>query len=212
MDILGDALEKINLFKSILMKDKRRVVVIGGPTGSGESTITNALIKLFPNYTRLVTATTRPMRGGEKDGVDYYFFSKEQFLKEKELGNILESTYIANRDIYYGSYRHDLEKKLADGKIVIVNPDIIGAQYYKKNYDALTLFIEPESIEVLASRIKKRSPSISAEELNQRLENARQELTHEKSFYDFIIRNEDGKLDEAIRNATVLIEQYEREE
>jgi guanylate kinase len=186
----------------------KRVIVIGGPTGSGESTITNALVAQFPNFTRLVTATTRPMREGEVDGVDYHFFSKEQFLREIESGNILEHTYISNRDIYYGSYKPDLEKKLSDGKVVIVNPDIIGAKFYKQNFGALTIFIEPQSIETLATRLKKRNPDMSEMELGQRLENARQELEQEKPFYDVIIRNEDGKLSEAIEKAAAVIKKF----
>ncbi len=194
-----------------MSQKNKQVIVIGGPTGSGESTITHALIERFPRFTRLVTATTRPPRTGEKDGVDYYFFSKEQFLAEQKSGNILEYTHIANRDVYYGSYRPDFEKKIADGKIIIINPDIIGAKYYKNNFDALTLFIEPESVEILAERLKKRNPSMSDEELNQRLENARQELEHEKPFYDIIIKNENGKLTEAIDNAAKAIEEHTKQ-
>ncbi len=191
-----------------MSRQKKQIIVIGGPTGSGESTITNALVERFPNFTRLVTATTRAPREGEKNEVDYYFFSKEQFLKEKASGNILEFTHIANRDIYYGSYKPDLEQKLADGKTIIINPDIVGAKYYKSNFGALTIFIEPESIEILSQRLKKRNPNISEEELSQRLENARQELEHEKLFYDVIIKNEEDKLDEAIEKVAAIIKKH----
>lgn len=194
-----------------MLHKKNRVVVIGGPTGSGESTITNALIARFPNYTRLITATTRAMREGEKDGVDYYFFTKEQFLAEQKAGNILEYTYVANRDVYYGSYRPDFEKKIAEGKIIISNPDIVGAKYYKSNFGALTVFIEPENIDILANRLKKRNPDMSDEELGQRLENARQELEHEKPFYDVIIKNREGRLDEAIEETVAVIEHYSKQ-
>lgn len=193
---------------SISMSKNKHVIVISGPTGSGESAITNALIGRSPDFVRLVTATTRPPREGEADGVDYYFFSKERFLAEQEAGNILEFTHIANRDIYYGSYRPDLEQKLAEGKTVIVNPDIVGTKYYKNNFGALTIFIEPESIDVLASRLKKRNPSMTEEELRNRLENARQELEYQKPFYDFVIRNEEGKLDEAVEKTAALIRQH----
>lgn len=191
-----------------MTEQNKRIIVIGGPTGSGESTITNALVARFPNFTRLVTATTRAPREGEQDGVDYYFFSKERFLGEQEAGNILEFTHIANRDIYYGSYRPDLEEKLSGGKIVIVNPDIVGAKYYKNNFSALTIFIEPGSIEILAQRLKKRSPNISEEELTRRLENARQELEHEKPFYDVTIENEEGKLEQTIEQVAAIIQRH----
>lgn len=185
-----------------------KVIVIGGPSGSGESTITKALIDHFPNFTRLITATTRPMRDGDQNEVDYYFFSKERFLQELEKGNILEHTYIQNRDTYYGSYKPDLEKRLASGKVVLVNPDLVGAKFYKEHYAALTLFIEPDSLESLRIRIRERSPNISEEELEQRMTNARHEIENEKSFYDYTIKNAQGQLETAIKEAIEIVEKY----
>src|SRR3989338_4798089 len=104
----------------------KKVVVISGPTGSGESTITSAIIKRFPHFKRLVTATTRKPRLKERDRVDYYFFSKDTFLEEVDKGNIIEYTYIKNRDSYYGTYKPDLEDKIKKGFIVIVNVDGVG--------------------------------------------------------------------------------------
>jgi guanylate kinase len=104
---------------------KSNIFIISGPTGTGESTITNEIIQRFPNFTRLVTATSRPPRLREKNGIDYYFFSKQEFENEIKKGNILEHTYVANRDTYYGTYKIDLENKLAKGFNIIVNPDIV---------------------------------------------------------------------------------------
>lgn len=185
-----------------------RVIVIGGPSGSGESTITQAILAHFPNFTRLVTATTRPIRDGEKDGVDYYFFSKERFQRELFAGNILEHTYIKNRDTYYGSYKPDLEKRLSKGKIVIVNPDLVGAKFYKENYGALTLFIVPDSIENLRKRVRNRSRDISEEELDRRMENAQHEIDYERPYYDYTVENTEGKLDEAIAQVKAIIESH----
>src|ERR1700742_4854258 len=101
--------------------NEKRVVVIAGPSGSGESTITNQLIGRFPaKLVRLVTATSRPPREGEKPGVDYHFFTKEEFQKHIASGDIIEYTYIENRDTYYGTYKPDLEEKLQSGHVVIV--------------------------------------------------------------------------------------------
>ncbi len=143
----------------------KQVVVISGPTGSGEGTITNELIKRYPDrFVRLVTATTRPPRDQEQHGIDYYFFSKEEFLRLKEEGVIPEAGYIANRDTYYGSYVPDLEAKIAKGLISIANVQIVGTKFYKKNYDATTIFIEPPSIDVTMARVRKRSPGLSEDE------------------------------------------------
>ncbi|MEK9154139.1 MAG: guanylate kinase [Patescibacteria group bacterium] len=178
---------------------KRQVIVIAGPTGSGETTVTNEIVKHFSGRVkRLVTATSRLPRAGEKNGVDYYFFAKEEFARLKERGDILESTYIPNRDTYYGTYAPDLKKKIDSGYIVIVNPDIVGARYYKEKYNAVTIFIAPESIDTLERRIRERNPELSDTEIVQRRANAEEEILKEKSFYDYIVKNMDGKLDEAV--------------
>jgi guanylate kinase len=177
---------------------KKRVLVISGPTGSGESTLTNELIKGHPIFKRLVTATTRKPRKGEKNGVDYYFIPRKKFLSEIKENNIIEHTYIKNRDTYYGSYKFDLDTKLKRGFNIIVNPNVIGTKYFKKNYGAVTIFIEPESIISLRKRLKKREPMMLSGELEKRIENARQEIKTEKKYYDYIVTNKDGKLRKAL--------------
>ena len=183
----------------------KRVLVIGGPTGSGESTITNAIIKRFPIFTRLVTATSRKPRNGEKDKIDYYFFSKEEFEKQIGDGNIIEYTFIKNRDAYYGTYKPDLDEKIAKGFNVIVNVDIVGAKYYKENYNATTIFIRPESIEELRERLANRDKNIDPEELNKRIENAENEIKNEMDFYDYVVVNANGKLEEAIEKTSDIL-------
>jgi guanylate kinase len=176
----------------------KKVFVIGGPTGSGESTITNAIIKRFPVFTRLVTATSRTSRNNEKNKIDYYFFSKEEFEKQIGDGNIIEYTFIKNRDAYYGTYKPDLDEKIAKGFNVIVNVDIVGAKYYKENYNATTIFIKPEFIEELRERLANRDKNIDPEELNKRIENAENEIKNEMDFYDYVVVNANGKLEEAV--------------
>ncbi|MBT4277382.1 hypothetical protein HOD96_01395 [Candidatus Falkowbacteria bacterium] len=188
-----------------MIEQNKKVIVIAGPTGSGESTITNKIIEKYPNYTRLVTATTRQPRLKEKQAVDYYFFSKEIFLQEIKKGNIIEYTYVKNRDVYYGSYKLDLEEKFKKGLTVVVNPDIVGTKYYKKYYNAVTIFIKPQSINDLTGRLKKRDPSISKEELKNRIEDAKREIEEEEQFYDYIVINHENKLDEAILEVENII-------
>ena len=172
------------------------MLVIAGPTGSGETTLTLEIIKKYPVFRRLVTATTRKPRGKDKNGVAYYFFSEKKFKNEIKKGNIIEYTYIKNRNVYYGSYKKDLDKKLKAGLNVIVNPDVVGAKYYKKKYNATAIFLMPDSMKNLRSRLIKRQPEISKEELKRRLKNAKNEIKKEKKFYDFIVTNEEGKIRE----------------
>jgi guanylate kinase len=183
----------------------KKVLVIGGPTGSGESTITNEIIKRFPIFTRLVTATSRKTRSGEKDKTDYYFFSKEKFEKEIENGNIIEYTFVKNRGVYYGTYKPDLNEKVSKGFNIIVNVDIVGAKYYKESYNATTIFIKPKSIEELGGRLISRDKSIKPEELSKRLQNAESEIKNEMKYYDYIVINANGKLDEAIEKTIEIL-------
>jgi len=183
---------------------QNKVLVISGPTGSGESTISDEIVSKYPQFQRLVTATSRLMRSGEIDKKDYYFFTREEFLKKITSGDILEYTHIENRDTYYGTYRPDLEEKIGKGQI-IVNVDHIGVAYYKQKYGALAIFIKPESIESLASRLKKRNPEITNEELQLRLENARNEIANEEKYYDYTVINADGKLENAMNEISSIL-------
>ncbi|MEK7106787.1 MAG: hypothetical protein AAB899_01195 [Patescibacteria group bacterium] len=184
----------------------RQVVVIAGPTGSGETTITNEIVERFPRRaSRLVTATTRAPRAGEKNGVDYYFLSNEEFGREKETGGIIESTYISNRNTYYGTYAQDLNKKISSNKVVIVNPDIVGARYFKENFNAVTIFIVPESINAIERRIRERNPELSNADIAKRRANAEAEMRDEESFYDYKVVNADGKLDEAVEQVVAIL-------
>ncbi len=188
--------------------NKSRIFIIAGPTGVGESVITRGIINKFPNFTRLVTAATRPPRLNERNGVDYYFFSKQKFEDAIKRGDILEYTYVKNRDTYYGSYKKDLADKLSKGFNVIVNPDVVGTKFYKENYDAVTVFIKPASLEDLKKRLVRRDSNISQEELEKRLSNAENEIKNEENFYDYSVVNEEGKLDEAIQKTVEIIKKH----
>ncbi|RLC38618.1 hypothetical protein DRH27_01865 [Candidatus Falkowbacteria bacterium] len=184
---------------------KKRILVIAGPTGVGESSITNKIIKKYPLFTRLVTATTRAPRLKEKNKVDYYFFAKKKFKEEIAKKNILEHTYIKSRDVYYGTYKKDLDKKIKQNLNIIVNPDIVGAKYFKKNYNATTIFIMPESIDDLRKRQLKRNPDITKTELNKRLKYAEYEIENESYFYDYKVMNKEGKLNQAVLEVKKII-------
>jgi len=174
-------------------KKKRKIVVIAGPSGSGETTFTDELMLAFPHFTRAVSATTRHPRGGEREGEDYYFMTKERFFEEVQAGKIAEHTYVKNRDAHYGTYLPDLENRLASGKTVIVNTDLSGARFFKKQYDALTVFIKPKTMQVLYDRLIRRDPSIGKEEVISRLLNAAQEMMEAENNYDVVIFNDDGE-------------------
>lgn len=185
--------------------EAKQILVISGPTGSGESTITNEIIKRYPHkVVRLVTSTTREPRSGEQNGVDYFFFTKEQFAEARTAGQLLEETYVANRDTYYATYKPDLEEKLSRGFIVIVNSDLVGTKFYKQNYNATTVFIKPASVDELKLRLQKRNPEMSQEEHAKRIENAVLEFNDE-SQYDYAVVNGDGELMKAVEEIVEIM-------
>ncbi len=184
---------------------RKQIVVIAGPTGSGKDSIIQGVLTRFSNCSRLVTATTRAMRPGEKDGVDYHFLTKEKFLEEMKAGNILEYNYRKNLDTYYGTYKPALESQLGSGNVVFAQVQIIGARYLKEHYGATLIFISPSSFENLEARIRERDKTLTDAELHERIEIARQEVEEDAKEYDYTIMNEQGKLSEAVEAAVEIL-------
>ncbi len=184
----------------------KQVAVVSGPTGSGESSITNAIVRRYPQrVVRLVTATTRAPRPGEQNGIDYYFFTKEEFLAKEKAGEMLETTYVKNRDTHYGTYKVDLDAKLDAGYIVIVNPDIVGTKFYKTHYNATTVFVMPGSMDEVPARLRARNPEMDETEIMKRYENALREVKEERSFYYYEVVNADGKLNDAVESVITIL-------
>ena len=177
---------------------EKNILVISGPTGVGESTITNEIIKRYPIFKRLVAATTRKPRLNEKEGIDYYFMDNEQFKKEIKNGNIPEYQDTRENNNYYGSYKVDLDKKINAGYKIIANPDIVGTRYFKKHHNSTSIFILPDSLENLKIRHLHRDPHQSEEELKDRLDYAQYEIENEAKHYDFKVINKQNKLEKTL--------------
>lgn len=175
------------------MPSKKNVVVIAGPTASGESTFTHELIDAYEHFGKLVSATTREPRLNEAHGVDYYFFDKETFFEHVHNGNIIEHTYVANRDAYYGTYKPDLEEKILKGLTVVANTDPKGAQFFKEHYGATRIFLKPKSLAVIEDRLRRRDASITDEEVAKRLVQAEREIRDAKQQFDHVVWNTDGE-------------------
>src|SRR3989338_1791503 len=99
------------------------IIVIAGPHGVGETTISKALAKILPRTERLVTTTSRPKRTGEKNGQEYNFIAKKDFENKIDKGYFLEYTYYRTRDAYYGTNKKDIDQKINQGINLIVNLD-----------------------------------------------------------------------------------------
>lgn len=171
---------------------KGLLIVISGPSGVGKGTVVKEVMKdeeLHLSYS--TSMTTRDPRAGEVDGKDYFFVSKEEFLKVKEEGGLLESNeFVGN---YYGTPKAYVEKLRNEGKNVLLEIDVEGCkQVVAQEPDTLTLFIVPPSMKELERRIRGRGTE-PEEIVQQRLAKAQKEL--EKSYqYKYCVCNDDVQL------------------
>lgn len=186
------------------LTEKKKVVVVAGPAGSGKDTIVKELLKRIPGSTLMVTATTRAQRPGEQDGINYHYLTNEQFLKELHDGNILEYYHREETDTYYGTYKKDIDARLAKGGIMFAVIQIVGAKYLKAQYHALTIFVVPPAPDALERRVRSRAP-ITDVEWQERLAHTKREIEEDAPWYDYRVTNEDGKLDEAVQQVMDIL-------
>ena len=186
--------------------EKKQIVVLSGPTGSGKNAILTELLRRCSNGVRLVTATSRAPRPGEVDGEDYYFFSDEQFMDALAKGEILEHRDIPSLGTHYGIFKPDLERKLAAGNVVLAQLDIIGARFLKEKYGATTIFINAPSLDSLRERIRVSGRNMSEEELERRIEIARREISEYAPEYDYQVINADGHMEDAVNEIIRILE------
>lgn len=168
-----------------------KLIVISAPSGCGKTTITYALLKRYPQFTFSVSATTRPKRRNEKHGKHYFFLTKKEFDQAIENNALVEWEKIYGN--FYGTLNKVVDEALAQGKILLFDVDVNGGLSIKKQYpeDAVLIFIEPPSFEVLKKRLQRRNTEDDAQ-LNQRLERVPMELETGK-LYDYSVVNDDLK-------------------
>lgn len=183
----------------------KQVVVIAGPSGSGKNSVLDALISKCSKCVRLVTATTRAPRHDEVDGVDYHFMSVPAFEEALAKGDIMEHRFVEALGTHYGVYKPEFEKHLAKGDVILAHLDIIGARFLKDNYNATTLFITPDSFDILEQRVRARNPNMSDEEIQARMDIARTEVDDHSLEYDYRIVNKNGRLDATVDKVMTIL-------
>ena len=184
-----------------------RLLIVSAPSGSGKSTIVHYLMEEHPEF-RLafsVSATSRPPRGEEQDGVDYFFLSPEEFKRHIVDGDFLEYEEVYE-DRLYGTLKSQVEEKLAAGKNVVFDVDVKGGINIKRYYgdDALSIFIQPPSIEVLRERLIRRGTD-EMKQIEERLSKASYEMSFAPQF-DRILVNDD--LETAKQEAVALLNEF----
>ncbi|MBA1435108.1 guanylate kinase [Bombilactobacillus bombi] len=171
------------------MLAKGMLIVLSGPSGVGKGTVRGAMLKDSVNQFKYsVSMTTRKMRPGEKNGVDYFFCSKAEFEKKIQQGQMLE--YARYVDNYYGTPLQYVQDTLDSGKDVLLEIEVNGAmQVREKMPDGVFIFLTPPDLSSLRSRITHRG-SEDLTTINKRMEKARQEIKM-MSNYDYAVVNDE---------------------
>ncbi len=182
-----------------------KLIIFSAPSGAGKTTIVHHLLKKIPELEFSISATTRECRGDEKEGKDYYFINKEEFLHR-----IAKKEFVEFEEVYsgtfYGTLRSEIQRIWDSGKHVIFDIDVEGGLHIKKIYkeNALAIFVNPPSLEVLVERLTGRGTD-SQEKLDERIAKADKELGYASRF-DVILQNND--LEIAFAEAEKLVSDF----
>ncbi len=194
-----------------MKKKKGLLIVISGPSGIGKTTIRERLVKENNDFWYSISMTTRKPRKIEKtnryeqNGIDYYFIDEDEFISNIKENNFLEYAEVY-KELYYGTLKDIVFKKLDEGINVILEIDVNGAKQVRKNYkNALLIFIKPRSLEELEYRLRNRRTD-TEDAIKERLEKAIYEISN-SGIYDYVI--ESGSKEEDYEKVKNIIE-YEK--
>ena len=180
------------------MKKKGKLLIFSAPSGSGKSTIVQWLMKEHPELGLYfsVSATSRPPRGTERHGVEYFFLSSEEFRSRIAADEFLEYEEVY-KDRFYGTLKAQVERQLEDGQNVVFDVDVKGGVNIKRHYggQAMGIFIQPPSVDELRRRLTGRGTD-TPEAIEDRLAKAEYEMTFATQF-DHIVVNDDLETAEA---------------
>jgi guanylate kinase len=179
---------------------KGEIIAVSAPSGTGKTTIVKRILKKYPQIVFSISATTRPKRLSEKNGVEYYFVTEKEFLKKIENNEFVE--WEKFYDYYYGTFKSTIEENINSGKSILLEIDVKGALSLKSIYpESHLIYIKPPSFEELVKRLRERQTE-NDEDFKKRIERAEMELNHTDKF-DYVIINKD--LNKAIEETSELI-------
>ena len=178
------------------------LVVFSGPSGVGKDAVLARMKKLGRPFHYVITATTRPKRAGEKNGVDYHFLSRKEFQQMVDKHQFLEWANVYGN--YYGVPKDEITSALSKGVDTIVKVDVQGAATIKEILpQSVFIFLTPSSVEELEKRLKRRR-SESSEDLALRLERAKGEIKS-LPLFDYVITSRQNKLDEVVSQIDAIV-------
>jgi guanylate kinase len=181
------------------------LVIFSSPSGVGKDSVIKGLLKLLPHAIRLVTTTSRPPRPGNKEGIDYYFISDEEFQERIEDHDFIEYNKFAGH--YYGIPKKQLRELQKKYPLILTQTDINGKNNLEQaEIPCISIFLLPETMGTLRARLEHRH-GLTKAEIDERLQIAKEEITH-TSEYDYILVNYEGKLSETIKQAYNIINKH----
>jgi guanylate kinase len=183
--------------------DKHKIIILAAPSGAGKTSIKSRLLAAMPNQLSFsISAATRKIRGGEQNGVDYFFISEEEFKNKIDNNQFVEWEMVYPGS-YYGTTLDELQRIWSENKTPILDIDVQGALHVKEIYGdkAMAIFIKPPSLAILQERLEKRGTD-NAEQINTRLAKAAEEISFSENF-DHIVLNDD--LDKASEEVKQLV-------
>lgn len=188
-----------------IIRMSNKVIIFSAPSGSGKSTIVSHILKLHPEMEFSVSATSRAPRGQERNGIEYHFFTADEFRKM-----IVEDKFVEYEEVYagsfYGTLKSEVQRIWDKGHVIIFDVDVKGGVNLKKYFGdkALSIFIQAPSVEELRKRLIARGTD-SAEAIAKRVAKASEEMTYADKF-DYILVNDD--LQKAYAEAEKVVDDF----
>ncbi len=184
---------------------KEKIIIITAPSGAGKTSITHYLLKKYPQLSFSISAATRNSRGLEKNGVDYYFMSVEDFQQKIRNNDFLEWEMVYEGK-YYGTLKSELDRIWQNDQLPMLDIDVKGAIHVQQQYpqSTLSIFIEPPGVEELKRRLEGRGTE-TQESLQARINKASYEISFKHHFNHVIINDE---LEKACHEAAAIIEKF----
>ena len=199
-DILNERADE--LIDQMRQVRRPRLFIISGPSGVGKDAVIERMREAHPDFHYVVTATTRPRRPGEIDGVHYYFMTEAEFVAQHGQDGFLEAAVVYGN--WYGVPKSRIRSALQSGMSVVVKVDVQGSATIRQSIpQSVLIFLVPPSMSELLGRLRSRKTD-DPDVLMQRLSTATRELAAAKSF-DYVVFNESDELDETVKQISAII-------